>query len=648
MMNAAMAVMHRHAQLRQKEDEDEEEEEKEEENYLDDLQIMGPKFLPRVEMVELMLDMIAREGGKLQTECCLCLVEIAKSSSGMEGCTEAEQKEINILLAALLSQDKQVRAVSLRCLLELQMVLPVLDEGDDDPAENQKDALELSRRIWVSKFDVEDDVKELGTKLWNEVGFEVCQAMFRLIIKDCAHGEAAVRGAASKAVAEALRQMPDLETANLVVGVIDILLETYMDKLTIPTVELDDFGRPLTATPPDPWEGRAGVGSAFYHLAPLLQNNMSIKLFKFFIPQGLGDRNEGVQKVMLASAHAIVDHHGKDLMTDLLPILEDFLENAPNTESFDVVRQGVVVLLGTMAKHLDKDDERVKPIVGKLIETLSTPSQAVQEAVANCLPPLVPAIKADAPEMTTRLMTLLLEAEKYGDRRGAAYGLAGLVKGLGILSLKQLDIITTLTDAIQNKKSQRHREGALFGFEMLCVMLGRLFEPYVVHVLPHLLLCFGDSSQHVRSAADETAKAVMSKLSAHGVKLVLPSLLQALEEDSWRTKTGSVELLGAMAYCAPKQLSSCLPSIVPKLCIILTDSHPKVSKAGEAAIRQIGSVVRNPEIQAIAPLLLTALQNPTKKTSGENYVMTAIRFRGYSLISICKKKWRNIQNKGIT
>ena len=47
----------------------------------------------------------------------------------------------------------------------------------------------------------------------------------------------------------------------------------------------------------------------------------------------------------------------------------------------------------------------------------------------------------------------------YGERRGAAYGLASLVKGLGILSLKQQSIMSTLQDAIQDKKNYRHREG---------------------------------------------------------------------------------------------------------------------------------------------------------------------------------------------
>lgn len=83
----------------------------------------------------------------------------------------------------------------------------------------------------------------------------------------------------------------------------------------------------------------------------------------------------------------------------------------------------------------------------------------MQEAVANCLPPLVPSIKEDAPQLVQKLLQLLLESDNYGERKGAAYGLAGLVKGLGILALKQLSIMETLTEAVQDKKNPRHREG---------------------------------------------------------------------------------------------------------------------------------------------------------------------------------------------
>ena len=61
----------------------------------------------------------------------------------------------------------------------------------------------------------------------------------------------------------------------------------------------------------------------------------------------------------------------------LLPVLETFLAEAPNDASYDAVRQSVVILMGSLAKHLDKSDPRVKPIVAKLIEALSTPSAQV-------------------------------------------------------------------------------------------------------------------------------------------------------------------------------------------------------------------------------------------------------------------------------
>ena len=53
----------------------------------------------------------------------------------------------------------------------------------------------------------------------------------------------------------------------------------------------------------------------------------------------------------------------------------------------------------------------------------------------------------------------------------------------------------------------------------------------------------------------------------------LPVIINSLEARQWRTKVSNIELLGSMAYCAPKQLSSCLPQIVPKLLQKMTDPH---------------------------------------------------------------------------
>jgi vesicle coat complex subunit len=133
-------------------------------------------------------------------------------------------------------------------------------------------------------------------------------------------------------------------------------------------------------------------------------------------------------------------------------------------------------------------------------------------------------------------------------------------------------------------------------------------------LLPTLLKAFSDSSDHVRKAAENTVGVIMSKLSAHGVKLVMPAVLTAFTDAAWRTKQASIHMLGAMSHLAPKQLASALPKVVPKLTEAFSDTHPKVKASAQSALMEISTVIRNPEVSSISSILLKALTDPADYT----------------------------------
>ena len=80
----------------------------------------------------------------------------------------------------------------------------------------------------------------------------------------------------------------------------------------------------------------------------------------------------------------------------------------------------------------------------------------------------------------------------------------------------------------------------------------------------------------------------------------MPAVLEAFEEDNWRTKQASIRFLGSMSNCAPKQLATCLPKIIPKLTEAFSDTHPKVKASAEAALNMIVKVIRNPEVAGLS------------------------------------------------
>ena len=65
-----------------------------------------------------------------------------------------------------------------------------------------------------------------------------------------------------------------------------------------------------------------------------------------------------------------------------------------------------------------------------------------------------------------------------------------------------------------------------------------------------------------------------------------------------------------MAHCAPRQLGTCLPTIVPVMADAVSDSKAQVRDAAKAALNQVGSVIKNPEILAIAKVIINSLSDP--------------------------------------
>lgn len=364
----------------------------------------------------------------------------------------------------------------------------------------------------------------------------------------------------------------------------------------------------------DPWPARVALSRAFELLAPAFTAEDVEPFFKFLTQdQALGDRHPDVRRGMLNSGTAVIDLHGSTRLPELIAMFEaELASTGPATETSDQIKEAVVILIGRLARHLDPSDSRLPATVERLVGALKTPAEQVQMAVSECLSPLVKVSKSPPSELIDRLLDELCNSSSYAARRGAAYGLAGVVKGLGIVSIKEYNIIDRLRAATEDKKRFEPRQGALFAFETLMSTLGRLFEPYVIHILPLLLNSFGDGTPDVREAAQDTARVIMANVSGYGLKTVLPSLLSGLDEKQWRTKKGSIELLGMMAYCAPKQLSQSLPIVIPQLTGVLTDSHAQVRTAANKSLKQFGEVISNPEIQSLVPVFLKAMVDPGK------------------------------------
>lgn len=486
--------------------------------------------------------------------------------------------------------------------------------------------LPFCEEIWLAIHDDIQENIELAQTIWEDSEFQLTSDNVLSSLQYLDALDKQLRRAAARSLAQAVQQFPD-QTADL----IDSLTGLYTEKAKPRVPERDKYGMVKKMDLKDPWESRDGVALTLRELATIFPEDSLVTLINFMVQSGpLGDRNEAVRSEMIDASTAIISNRGQAKVEELMQLFEKTLE-APDSgsETQDKVNEAVIVLYGALARHLKASDKRMPAVIQRLLDTLDTPSETVQYAVAECLPPLVRISPEAASGYVQQMTEKLLQGKKYAVRRGAAYGLAGLVRGRGIVALREYRILSTLRGAAENKKDVNQRQGAFLAYELMSTILGRIFEPYVIQLAPQLLVGFGDTSVDVRESCLDAAKACFANLSSYGVKQILPTLLEGLEDQQWRSKKGACDSLGAMAYLDPQQLAISLPEIIPPLTTVLTDSHKEVRAAANRSLKRFGEVITNPEIKATVDILLKALSDPTKFTDEALDVLIKVSFVHY-------------------
>ncbi|KAI2486052.1 Translational activator [Pyrenophora tritici-repentis] len=531
-----------------------------------------------------------------------CITDLA---SGLA--PNISNEELGALLRGTIVPETGVRTAT------LQAIDAELDMND----------LTFSEEIFIACHDDVPENAELARTIWDENDLELKPDAGVRMLPYLDSLDKQLRRAAARSIGEIITKFPDTFQ-----DLLQRLRESYTEKAKPRVPERDEYGMPRKIDLRDPWESRDGIALTFKEMTPGFKPDDLVDFLNFLIFEGpLGDRSPAVRDELIEAATSVITVKAQTKVEPLMELFENALE-APDrkSEMYDQVNEAVIILYGALGRHLAAGDQRVPKVVQRLLATLSTPSETVQYAVAQCLPPLVRTSEQELPNYINQMMEQLLQSKKYASRRGAAYGLAGIVRGKGLGVLKEYRIMSTLKGASDNKKDPNQRQGVYLAYELLSLILGRLFEPYVIQLVPQLLAGFGDSSTDVREACLDAAKTCFSTLSSFGVKQVLPILLEGLDEDQWRSKKGACDSLGAMAYLDPNQLALSLPDIIPPLTVVLTDSHKEVRASANRSLQRFGEVISNPEIKSVVNIILKALSDPTKYTDDALDALIKIQF----------------------
>lgn len=313
-----------------------------------------------------------------------------------------------------------------------------------------------------------------------------------------------------------------------------------------------------------------------------------------------------------------------------------------------------IVWQTTMAKRLNNTAFLETTIDQQAAVLAASGSAMVHEVVCECMTDIAkhPSVRDGAKliEFGKNCVKHAINAASYPRKKAHAYGLAGVVAGLGVGSLRRFEVVSAIVEASKEKQAQR--SGAMILIEVLADIVGTPFEPYALSFIPQMLDAVSEKDAKISDCADDAAKAVMRNLTDVGLRQLVPLLVRGVQSDQTKKRTPSLGFIGYVAFCSPKQLAATLPSIMQHITECICDANASVANAAFTALRRVAGVVSNPEIQEQVETILAAMRNPSAETENALDALIYTRFMNAvdpaSLALILPVVLRGLSERGFT
>lgn len=394
----------------------------------------------------------------------------------------------------------------------------------------------------------------------------------------------------------------------------------------------------------------------------LFEKKDKIKIIKFVVKNGVGESNSELFEILRSTIDkTVLSLNDTDSCKDILELTENTITSLISQDDSDSKHQQKskfsalslnLFLVGEIVKKLHsqkfkgeiKMTETVKKVIlSTLITSISDIKKtselnyfdvfAVEQVLikaAECLSYCF-TFSSKFEENTEKIIKeTLTDIKDKGLKEvniGYYYIISAYLRFKGINQFNKLGIFRTIENKCKSSCSDEEKISILCMLNVFSKTLNKLFEPIFVQHFDFICFMMNNREEIVRDAAKVIIKSQIKTLSGFGVKSIMPTLIKDLHSKNWRSKIVNVEILGNFAFCAPKQLSIFLPKVIKELLIVFNDAHPKVLEVSTLVLKDISSVITNPEIVELSDILISAFANPFENSKNALTALLETNFK---------------------